>query len=139
MPGETNEVVWRGVRPVSGIRGVWPAIDSVRVYEEDYQAGAGTNAFYTVPAGKILFISNVLIYSRHSATGVTSGKMSVRNVADVEVFTLCKQYYDIPGQQTNSFFYSPAIEVPAGYDVFLLSNTAALDIGGSIFGWLEDA
>ena len=139
MPGEPNEVNWRGVRPVSGIRGVWPARNSVRVYEEGYQSSRGTAIVYTVPANKKLFISGHLLSSLEETGAFATMRMGVRNSDDALMYWMQYQYYDIPGQQTTPMAHQPALEAEAGYDVFVQSSHTYVSGRGLIFGWLEDA
>jgi len=138
MPGETNEVMWRGVRPVSGIRGVWPERDATRVVEDVSQAGIGTAIIYTIAAGKRLFMSGFSHASRLSANGAYWSKLKVRDDNDTDVYTFNIHYFDIAGQMANGLFLSPALEVIEDYDVVLQSNHATLDTFATIFGWLED-
>lgn len=139
MSGEANEVNWRGVQPVSGIRGVWPARNSVRVNESCEVNAAGEVITYTVPAGKILFISTAQMSTRLSADGSYWSHMSVRNVLDVHQYSIFNLVYDIKGQQFGFGTFLPALEVEAGWDVYAASGNDLLDIRANVFGWLEDA
>lgn len=139
MAGETNEVNWRGVRPVSGIRGVWPARNSQRAITGGYQAGVGVTIIYTVPVGKLLFIASAYASSRNSAAAVAAGFSFVRNAADVYAYPLLYHYYTVAGQLSDSASFLPALEVPAGYDVVVQVTAAGIDARCNIFGWLEDA
>lgn len=139
MSGESNQVKWRGVQPVSGIRGVWPAIDAVRIAEGTYQSGQGTVVVYTVPAGKILYISSAYLTSRLTAAVATYTWMITRNVADVTQVHMLSAYYSVVDAKTFAIPYVPALELPAGYDVAIYVHSATLSSRGGIFGWLEDA
>ena len=139
MGGELNQVRWRGVQPVEGIRGVWPARDSVRINKEATQAGIGNSIIYTVPADKIFFMTLSGIAAFNSAGAGNEGGVGVRNVTDVHQFYTCFHYFEVQGQASHSHNYFPAIEVPAGYDVYVVSNHANITALGSAFGWLEDA
>ncbi len=139
MPGEPNEVNWRGVRPVSGIRGIWPARNAERVYASEYNAGNATVLLYTVPVGKLLFLANAVLGISNDAAVPAVGYISTRDGADV-----LSEYIAVPkiftvGQLFGIFSFIPAIEVPAGYDVIFTSNVVSLTGRFIIRGWLEDA
>lgn len=139
MSGEANQVLWRGVQPVSGIRGVWPAIDAVRVQSSANAQGVATTLLYTVASGKKLFISSANQSSRVSADAACFSYFAIRNVADERVRTLLFEWFRFAGQTTNQVRYFPALEVPAGFDVYIDSNHDNLDVFGIFNGWLEDA
>ncbi|MCK4794556.1 MAG: hypothetical protein KAV87_63085 [Desulfobacteraceae bacterium] len=139
MSGEANQVKWRGVQPVSGIRGIWPAIDSVRVQASEWKAGLGYQLIYTVPAGKRLFVSTAGMASLCSGTGAFSCRLQVRDVADALKYYMFYHYYGIPGQFTSFINFAPAVEAEAGWDVVVYCNNAVISARGLIFGWLEDA
>ena len=139
MTGETNQVLWRGVRPVAGIQGVWPAIGATRVNAEGSEGEGGTSVIYTVPAGKKLFISLSLLTGRLDTIGVQQCYVSVRDAGDVTKFSVSRQFWYAASQQTTPCNYLPALEVPAGWDVCLTSTSANLDVWCGIYGWLEDA
>ena len=139
MSGETNQVLWRGVRPVAGIQGIWPAIGAVRVHASNMQTDAGTTIVYTVPAGKKLFIPNAEFSSRLAAGGANYSRGFVRDAADVQKYYICYQHFFMEGQLDTSFHFVPALEAAAGYDVCVFVNGAGLLSRLTIHGWLEDA
>lgn len=139
MSGEANQVKWRGVQPVSGIRGIWPAIDSDRINKAGYRTTAGTTIIYTVPAGKRLFVPNVTMTTRHTAAGTAYPNVIVRNVADVTEIEVIHHYYTVAGQDTTTQSFQPALEAEAGWDVCLRIHTANTVARAYFFGWLEDA
>lgn len=139
MPGETNEVNWRGVRPVSGIRGIWPARDAVRINAEGWIIVAGTAVVYTVPAGKILFIASAYLTTRFTVEALEGGHSSVRNGADVHQYRLNRHDHFVPGQLVSSQNFSPALEAAADWDVIVTSTHNNLRVAALIFGWIEDA
>jgi len=138
MGQEPDQIRWRGVQPVAGIRGVWPAIDAERVNESGYTSNANTTIIYTVPASKKLFIDGDLMTSLLTAVATVSGKMGVRDAGDVLVYWMQYHYYAAAGQTTVAMPHVPAIEAEAGYDVFVTSGHANMSVRGTIFGWLED-
>lgn len=139
MSGEADQVKWRGVRPVSGIRGIWPDVDAVRAHGRAYQAGIGTNIVYTVPSGKILFISTYFFASRLSVDGSYNGFIGARDTDDVVQFIMIYHFYDFKGQIATTAPFTPALEALAGWDVIVQSYNVNLDVNGGFFGWLEDA
>lgn len=139
MSGEENQINWRGVQPVDGIRGIWPEAASERIYKLGLAAGIVIGNMYTVPGGKVLFISNTMHNARLSADAAGAAFAYVRNVADVTVFYFSYFMFDIAGQIVNSQYHFPALEVQAGYDVCLSNNHANLDSTVTFHGWLEDA
>lgn len=138
MSGEQDQTVWRGVRPIGGIRGVWPEIDSVRITKNSQVVGSGTTIIYTVPAGKILLIGSAFISTYNSGAIAVNGNLSVRNVADVGQFSLSKHHYIAPGQFVTPLLFSPALEVLAGWDVIVSGNHVNMFTFGQFNGWLED-
>lgn len=139
MSGEADQVLWRGVRPVEGIRGVWPARNAVRVNKRGSQVSVGTAIVYTVPAGKILFISSSVFTTRMSAVAGAGANMAVRDTDDVTDYYMVDHKYGSIYQQTTSQYYLPALEAAAGYDVTVFNSHAALQTAGIFCGWLEDA
>ena len=138
MGGEPDEVRWRGVRPVEGIRGVWPERNAARVDKIKLQSSAGGTNFYTVPAGKILFIYQAFLNSRLTVAAATAGWMVIRTGGDVDVFTISYHLYTIEGQMGDNHNYSPAVAIPAGYKVRVYSSSNDLHLYASFHGWLEE-
>lgn len=139
MSGEADQTKWRGVRPIAGIRGVWPDVDAVRVNERGSQGGVGVSVIYTVPSGKILFVSAFFFTSRLAVDGSREARFAIRDVSDIIQIGLVYHYYDLKGQLVSSSQFAPALEALAGWDVYLQSYNSASDIYGGFFGWLEDA
>lgn len=139
MSGETDRVRWRGVRPVEGIRGIWPARNSVRVYEDASQSGIGTSIIYTVPAGKLFFLATLSFGSKLIATEGSYSYVAIRNVGDVIQSYISYHNYNIPWCFSNAFPFSPALEVEAGFDVVLYCHKNSTFARAFINGWLEDA
>lgn len=139
MSGETDQVKWRGVRPVEGIRGIWPARNATRVNASDWQDGAGTKVVYTVPAGKILFLSSMFLCSRYTGATQPAIHAYVRDDDDEMQQRLVSHYFAGAGFQTSGMWYMPAQEAQAGWDVCIQVSSA--DAAGRLIvaGWLEDA
>lgn len=138
MPGEDDQTVWRGVRPIGGIRGVWPEIDAVRVFAEAWNAGAVTEIVYTVPGGKILFLSSGSMFSRKEADGSGYVTLMERDAGDVEKRVIIHSTYAIKGQLSINVSFFPAVEIAAGYDIIVKSDVVDAKGRGIINGWLED-
>ena len=139
MSGESNQVLWRGVRPVEGIRGVWPARNATRIAKEATQVGVGNAIVYTVPASKIFFMTSAGLSCYNSAGGGQSTGLGIRNGADVHQYYLVFHYFSAQSQHSGARPLFPAIEVPATYDVYVISSSANITAMGSALGWLEDA
>lgn len=139
MSGEANQVNWRGVQPVAGIRGVWPAIDSVRVNSTVVQVDAGTTIAYTVPAGKILFLTEAVIAGVQAVVQAGLIDIHVRNVMDVLQYYVNVKYILVVDGFESRRNYFPALEVPAGFDVCITNNLDNITSFGFIYGWIEDA
>lgn len=139
MSGEADQVLWRGVRPVEGIRGVWPARNVVRVSASNFQAGSGITIIYTVPVGKKLFMSGSSLHSLSTADGQKVGRMGVRESDDTFRFWVLYHYFIIKAAYNTTLYLSPALEVEAGEDVYVESNDAIVTARGTFHGWLEDA
>lgn len=139
MGGEADQVLWRGVRPVQGISGIWPARNAVRVYASEYLTGALIKTVYEVPADKKLFISSCWLSTRNAAAASYYALLTVYNTVPASIAELISHYYDSIGQQVTALSFFPAIEAAAGFKVRAYSSDANLDVGCSIFGWLEDA
>ncbi len=139
MHGEENEVKWRGVRPINGIRGVWPARNAVRVHVDGVLSGIGTAIVYTVPVGKIFFMSNMAFTTRNSAASVTDPHITVRDDSDVQQYVLLMQYEQVIAASISAQSFMPAIEVLAGWDVCIIVTVGVGRGRAYLHGWLEDA
>lgn len=139
MSGESNQVVWRGVRPVEGIAGVWPARNAARVNKFLTIAIAGLFDIYTVPADKKLYISATSLVS--SMTTANTGRvfLAVRNVANTRQYITLYHNFIAVDREVTDLPHMPALEADAGWDVYLDSNHGDIDAFGAFFGWLEDA
>ncbi|HDZ38744.1 MAG TPA: hypothetical protein ENH62_10720 [Marinobacter sp.] len=127
------------VSQVSGVHGIWPAPNSLRISKTGSALGVAIRTIYTVPANKKLFISSGLLASRLSADAATYCLLFVENAAGAPLFYLNWHYYDVAGHQTIPTQYSPALEAVATDIVKAQSLHANLDCRGFFDGWLEDA
>lgn len=139
MPGECDRQLWRGIQPVEGIRGIWPARNAVRVTATAYQMGVGNDIAYTVPAGKILFITTQQIASRLSADSGTYAFSMLYDAVPAQQDLIGVHYYNKAGQNNSSVNFVPAVEVVAGWSVRCVVGNANLHARVNIYGWIEDA
>lgn len=124
---------------LAGLRGIIPnPITTTRIYKWANALGDQTTIIYTVPMGKVLFITTASLASRESAAAVSACNISVRNDSDVDQYTLLAHFYDIAGHQVNGLNFIPALELAANWDVYIVSGHANIDARGIIHGWLED-
>lgn len=139
MSGEPNKVRWRGIRPIAGIRGVWPDIDAVRVHASNFISGVGETIIYTVPAGKKLFIANALQSSLETADAQALAWLAVRNDDNIFQYYISLHYFIVTGAFNTTFNFKVALEADAGWDVYVASGHANVATRGTFHGWLEDA
>ena len=139
MAGEANRVMWRGVRPISGIRGVWPDVDAERIDKVTSQDGLGVTVFYTVPVGKKLFVTTAFISSTMSSGVNAHTNFFVRNAAQVTQFYFYQLKYILAGQQASGMIFSPGLEALEDWEVCLYASHASMKVTGIFHGWLEDA
>jgi hypothetical protein len=123
---EPNEVKWFGVRPAH--RGEQVA--------KTAQALNATVVVHTVTAGKTLFLVQAnLVPLAHTSS---YSRMYIRDGADALWFYLCGA-----NNQAGLTWACPSfepmipLEVPAGYDLVVVSGAATVTVQGSIFGWEE--
>lgn len=138
MSGETDRIRWRGVQPIAGIQGIWPAENATRINKTEVQSGTGTKILYTVTANKKLFISSMNLTSRNEVDQQCNFMVSVRNDEDVLQYRIMLQYYQIAGQLTIPMTFRPALEAQAGWDVVIEVDTDNLVGRALMFGWEED-
>jgi hypothetical protein len=126
---EPNRARWVGTRP---------AHDGEQVIAYKLAVDA-TQIIYTVPAGKVLHLTNAMIFASSLAVG--HGYIFIRNVADVPVLYLVQfRYISGAGMGTgHANQYWPPIEVLEGYDIAITSGAAGLTLFGNIHGWVENA
>jgi len=134
-PDEVNpqEVVQK-----AGVRGIWPTTNAVRVNASGIQTGVGITNIYTVPANKILYIFSAQAAVRETADADSYGWIAIRNAVDVLQFYLLVVFINVKGFIALPQTYSPAIELAAGWDVYVQAGHADVGIRGQINGWLED-
>lgn len=139
MSGESNQVVWRGVRPVEGIAGVWPARNALRINEWKTQGSAGLWDLYTVPANKKLFISAVVLSSRLNVAGDERCFIAVRDDSNVRQYIMLYHNYNVIDMINTTMTFFPALEALAAWDVYLDNGSDDINVYYACHGWLEDA
>lgn len=138
MGGEANQLLWRGIRQIEGVRGVWPARNSTRFHNNTGRSIAGVSLVYTVPTGKILFLSTIGCSSRLSAAANVFCYIYINDAGASTIVRPIVHNYTVAGQMAESKYYCPAIEAPAGGTVRLYNSAANLHIEGLFSGWIED-
>lgn len=123
---ELNQVKWVGVRP---------GHNGTQVLKENYVSNA-TLVLHTVTAGKTLYLCSAYASYYISATGII-GRLFVRDVADFTVYSFSICNSGALGQMESTPSYNPPIEIPAGYDICLISGAASMVIRAGIHGWEE--
>ncbi len=123
---EANEVKWVGVRP---------AHKGTQVTKETL-ANNATVILHTVTSGKTLFLNLLAGSVRWEGSG--RGRIGVRDGSDVV------QYYIFEAlkgsaQDTIPFIipFNIPLEIPAGWDVFLDTNSVSVYIYCFLHGWEE--
>ena len=103
------------------------------------QVNAGTGTMYTVPAGKIFYLTNITVSaathdtSSYRAWYVTAGGKTIiySNLTGAVAGTVSP--HEIVCQQ-----YNPPIKLTAAQTVTITRSGAGL-VSGALTGWLEDA
>jgi len=123
---EPNEVRWVGTRP---------AHKGTQILVETH-VDDGVAIVRTVPGGKVLYLCECSLFTCSQVSGLMS--LTLRNTSDVTVRDFC--YINVQANTTivrdcNHFW--PPLEIPPGYDIVVVSNTAGLVAYGGISGWEE--
>lgn len=122
MGGETDQVKWRGVRPIYGISGIWPGRDAVRVHAREINDAAGDVILYTVPAGKKLYLPNLILSSYQPDDKEARARVWVRNDSDVLQYYVAEIRFGTAGQFVVPCHFVPALELLAGWDLVLTNE-----------------
>lgn len=133
-----NQVLWRYIQPLAGINGVMPDIDSTRISKHLLNVVNTTSIVYTVPASKTFYMTNAWVSSGSAAAALSGCYLFIRNASDVTTVILMDTYAIANAPVAYSCNYMPALELPAGYDLCLLSSQGNEYISGGGHGWLED-
>jgi len=123
---EPNQVKWVGMRPAH--RGTQVIVRA---------GGLGAEFIvYTVPAGKTFYLCGLLVGFSTTAVA-TWGTVRVRNDLDVVQYALAGLLMDAVGQNIVAHSYWPPLEIPALWDVTVLSSAVTLECMVAINGWVE--
>lgn len=137
--GERNITKWIGIRPTDPPEtipvSVAPPPGLVHVSATDAQYQAGTKTVYVVPPGKTLFLFSVQAGVGAFGDHVQS-YAAVRNTAHVIQYYLFRTYSYARVYFSINRFYSPAKEIPAGWDIILTCQTG-VEAGIVIDGWVK--
>ena len=126
------------VSQVSGVHGIWPASNSLRINKTGYQGVEGGVNVYTVPVGKKLYITDSFLSSRLSADADARAQLTLKDVGEALKYYLQSHYYALAGQMAAPTRYVPALEAVATDIVKLESVGADVKCRAVINGWLED-
>lgn len=121
---EPNRVKWVGVRP---------GHDGIQVMKSASK-GNGTLILHTVTAGMIFYLTFFTFNLYATSTG-HSAKLLVRDDEDVDQYNISTAAVSAIRYVLQACNINPPIEIPAGYDICLVSNNAALTVYASIHGW----
>lgn len=135
---ENNLINIRGVRPGYDM-------DSLREYPRMPSAGIqvaasadidnGTVIIHTVTAGKTLYLCHYMWSIWNISGGNGWGRLQVRDAGDAQVYLIVDSgaaddfAYGISGN------FNPPLEVPAGYDICVISGQADCWVSGFIHGY----
>lgn len=124
---EGNKVKWVGVRPAHRGEQVVKSVDNVT---------NTTTILYTVTAGKVFCLCSARINGYATTTGVI--KLLVRDADDTIQYTIMRWQQVATSSKLEWGSFWPPLEIPADYDVCLLSSSNNCYVHGFIFGWEED-
>lgn len=124
---EHNQVKHVGVRP-TGLMG------ATQIAKWAY-ANNSTAIVHTVTTGKTLYLTSIIM----SAVPIAAGEahFSVRDTGDTLAYHLGQTRCLINAGFISPASFQPALEIPAGYDIYVVSDTANFLALLSIFGWEE--
>jgi len=123
---EPNQVQWVGTRPAH--RGTQIAAN---VFVDNV-----TTIIYTVSAGKTLYLCHAILASTSIVAG--NGVLKIRDAVDADWIHLARAYQTaLSWGQNYSIPFWPPLEIPALYDVVVLSNAVGCSWLGGIHGWEE--
>jgi len=123
---ENNRAKWVGIRP--GHYGT-----AVDLYES---MSNGELIAYIVPAGYVLYISELTFTSRGTAAGAYCNAR-IKTDADVVLLALIEHSYAAAGQLSTSRTFFPPMEVPAGYTVGIRSTSDKSTGILCLHGWID--
>jgi hypothetical protein len=123
---EPNEVRWVGVRPAH--KGTQVAFNNT--------ANNSTIPLHDVPSGKTFFLAGFTC-NVNKGTGGGNGYLTVRDVSNVAQYHLVQVPMFSAGHATYCMSFVPPFEIPSGWDITIISDTAGLGVSAFIYGWEE--
>lgn len=121
---EPNQSLWVGCRPGHNGTQITRFVN----------ANGSTVEIYTVTSGKIFYLAEATLRIASQATGYVL--IHILNLVPSVWRDICflrsQADTSIPADH---FFSYPPLEVPAGYEIQVVSSLAGLSAWGSIFGW----
>ena len=123
---EPNQVKWVGIRP--GHNGTQVAIGQVAVN--------ATNIIYTVTAGKTFYLSHAQL-NFYAVLAAITFLLYVRDGADVGQYNIISLASAGAGHLASPCVFYPPIEIPAGWDIVVSSNSLSGNAYAFIHGWEE--
>lgn len=139
MGGEPDQVRWRGIRPVEGISGIWPARNATRIYVDASRDTLGLTVVYTVPATKKMYLSNLCFASRLTAAANVSTQCYLVNASAGTICRPVYHYYTLQDQMVTQQLFFPALELAVGFQIRIYNEAANILAHAMAQGWLEDA
>ena len=123
---EPNELRWYGSRP---------AHKGTQILKEN-DAENETTIVHTVTTGKVLYLCSMILGYYAIAAGYAYGR--IRDDSDETVTTVFIDTIQAgsDGKGTFASFWPP-MEIPASYDIIVISSAVGLKPNLTIFGWEE--
>jgi len=123
----------------ANLRGIIPnPHNALRVAVAARADGVAVSIIKTTAADKIVFISSVFLSVSLSADASCEGQLSVRDNGDNFKYHILRIRLEKAGQLSLANTFSPALEIPEGWDVYVEGNNAGMQTVGGIYGWEED-
>jgi len=133
--GEPNQVKWRGIRPVEPREAipVQPFGDFGTQITKSVYANNATKIIHTVSSGKSLYLCSVALSVFPTALG--EGYIYVRDENDTtQYYILVTRRQENDGEMV-SMTFNPPIQIPAGWDICVVSSATNFKLRGFIFGY----
>jgi len=105
-----------------------------QIVKSGYAVNA-TVVIHTVTADKTLYLVSAWIEGYNGSDGTIAGQLSVRDTEDAHKYYLGYLYLPTLTHNTLSVAFPTPLEIPAGYDIYVGSGAAAVEIMGFIFGY----
>lgn len=138
MSTEGDRLKWRGIRLAAGE-------NSLPVHEvgcvgtqvkKSAQATNETTILHTVTAEKTLCLAAVALTGCGDGSGIM--QMTVRNDTDVFQFYIFCLAFIIKSPAFATLSFSPHMDIPAGWDIYIVSDDVDVTATGFLFGQEQD-